>query len=158
MSTREIINLFNTLLLLILGTMTPTNTGSCTWDVTPITSCSTLSGDATKHSYSYQECSTGTVTSISSNQASGTEKIVLIGQGFSTTSCRNEIKLGDYRCVVSSATSTKATCTVDAQQAMQVRITSFLAEFIYYYHIFCSQKIFCSIIFVIIDQVACSKK
>ena len=106
---------------LFKGSTIPSNNGACPWDTTAISSCSSLSGDADKFNFMYQSCMTGKVSSISNNQRSAAHTIDLVGTGFSAQSCQNKIKLGDYLCVVSSASDSKATCTVDPQGKMQVR-------------------------------------
>ncbi|XP_052060298.1 fibrocystin-L-like isoform X3 [Mytilus californianus] len=102
------------------GSTTPSNSGACPWDTTAISSCSALTGDADKFNFMYQSCMTGTVSSISNNQRSAAHTIDIAGTGFSAQSCQNKIKLGDYFCVVSSASATKVTCTIDPQGKMQI--------------------------------------
>ena len=96
--------------------------GACPGDTSSISPCSSLSGDANKFNFAYQECMTPTWDSVSNSQATGTQTIDLMGSGFAATNCQNEVTLGDYSCVVLSSSGSKITCSVDTKNTMEVNI------------------------------------
>ncbi|XP_078699976.1 fibrocystin-L-like [Branchiostoma floridae x Branchiostoma belcheri] len=68
----------------------------------------------------FRNCLTATVTSLSPTHGTAGETITILGTGFSTNACENEVLIGGYPCDVTSVTSNSITCQVTPGNDMPV--------------------------------------
>ena len=57
-------------------------------------------------------------------------KLTLNGQGFSTTACQNDVRIGEHSCLVDAATSTSIICTLQGNPQGGVPLQSLRKEFL----------------------------
>ena len=70
----------------------------------------------------FTPCTVGTVTSISPVRGPSGTSITIVGTGFSTTTCVNNVLIGSsYQCSIQSATTTQIVCLIGANSLLSAR-------------------------------------
>ncbi|XP_052063080.1 fibrocystin-L-like [Mytilus californianus] len=99
------------------GVSDPSAPSGCSEIRTPITGCTTsppTGGAADKFNFLFQTCFTPAVNSFSTNDGTTSDSITILGEGFSSTPCQNEVYIGEDMCTVQSSTDAQIVCSLDA--------------------------------------------
>ena len=93
---------------------TPTDSSSCPGDVSLPAGCTGPTGPhPALFQFGYWSCLSPEVRSILPKTGHSGTDITIIGAGFSTVACQNEVTLGGYTCVVKQASSKSLVCNLD---------------------------------------------
>ncbi|KAM4026998.1 fibrocystin-L isoform 2-T2 [Anomaloglossus baeobatrachus] len=77
--------------------------------------------------FGFSDCYSPTITSITPNSGTIYDSITINGTGFSNLTCANQVLVGKYPCVVSSADENTMTCTVDPQDSMNIGVAEMVS-------------------------------
>ncbi|VDH99664.1 Hypothetical predicted protein, partial [Mytilus galloprovincialis] len=99
------------------GVSDPSASSGCSEIRTPKTGCTTApptGGAADKFNFLLQTCFTPVVDSFSTEDGTTSDNITILGEGFSSTPCQNEVYIGKDMCTVQSSTEGQIVCSLDA--------------------------------------------
>ncbi|CAJ0956150.1 unnamed protein product [Ranitomeya imitator] len=112
----------------IASALIPSTTASdC---VTPDPDCPELPSSPVSNTsiwFGFSDCYSPTITSITPNSGTIHDPITINGTGFSNLTCANQVLVGKYPCVVSSATENSLTCKVDPQDSMDIGVAEMVS-------------------------------
>ncbi|XP_073535878.1 fibrocystin-L [Phyllobates terribilis] len=77
--------------------------------------------------FGFSNCYSPTITSITPNSGTIHDSITINGTGFSNLTCANQVLVGKYPCVVSSADENTLTCKVDPQDSMDIGVAEMVS-------------------------------
>ncbi|XP_056378576.1 fibrocystin-L-like isoform X2 [Hyla sarda] len=77
--------------------------------------------------FRYSGCYSPVITSITPNFGTIHDAITIRGTGFSNITCANQVSVGAYPCVVSSADKNSITCKVDPQDSMEIGVAELVS-------------------------------
>ncbi|XP_075126263.1 fibrocystin-L-like [Leptodactylus fuscus] len=98
--------------------------------VTPDPECprfTTPSASNTSIQFGFSECYSPVITNITPNFGTIYDSITITGTGFSNLTCANQVSVGRYPCVVSSADKNSLTCRLDPQNSMDIGVAQMVS-------------------------------
>ncbi|XP_066572050.1 PKHD1 like 1, tandem duplicate 1 isoform X2 [Amia ocellicauda] len=78
-------------------------------------------------SFYFSDCYSPTITVISPSSGTVYDVIQIKGMGFSNTSCANEVKIGEYPCIVINSTMTEINCNLSPDNGMGVGVAELVS-------------------------------
>ncbi|XP_056378584.1 fibrocystin-L-like [Hyla sarda] len=109
------------------GLFTITHPGDC---ITPDPECPQSTSSPPSNTsiwFRYSGCYSPVITSITPNSGTIHDAITIRGTGFSNITCANQVSVGAYPCVVSSADKNLITCKVDPQDSMDIGVAELVS-------------------------------
>ncbi|XP_075128051.1 fibrocystin-L-like [Leptodactylus fuscus] len=77
--------------------------------------------------FAFSECYSPVITNITPNFGTIYDLITITGAGFSNLTCANQVSVGRYPCVVSSADKNSLTCRLDPQNSMDIGVAQMVS-------------------------------
>ncbi|XP_068094022.1 fibrocystin-L-like isoform X1 [Hyperolius riggenbachi] len=77
--------------------------------------------------FSFSSCYSPSITNITPTYGTIHDAITITGAGFSNITCANQVSVGGYPCLVSSADVNSITCNVDPQGSMDIGIAELVS-------------------------------
>ncbi|CAH1788932.1 unnamed protein product [Owenia fusiformis] len=101
----------------------PPAPGSCLPVTASVSGCTeedVVSTNSDLFEFTFSQCSTPSISSISPNSGTSETDITITGEGFGPEICQNEVKIGAQDCVVSSSSETEIMCRLDPNGVHEV--------------------------------------
>ncbi|KAM3929151.1 fibrocystin-L-like [Leptodactylus fuscus] len=98
--------------------------------VTPDPACPRFiipSASNTSIQFGFSKCYSPVITNITPNFGTIYDSITIMGTGFSNLTCANQVSVGRYPCVVSSADKNSLTCRLDPQNSMDIGVAEMVS-------------------------------
>ncbi|KAM3928399.1 fibrocystin-L-like [Leptodactylus fuscus] len=98
--------------------------------VTPDPKCPQFTSPAASNTsfwFGFSECYSPVITDITPNSGTMHDSITITGIGFSNLTCANQVSVGRYPCVVSSADKNSLTCRLDPQNSMDIGVAQMVS-------------------------------
>ncbi|KAG9478621.1 hypothetical protein GDO78_012332 [Eleutherodactylus coqui] len=77
--------------------------------------------------FGFSSCYSPIITGIAPNSGTILDPITITGTGFSSLTCANQVSVGKYPCIVSSADENSITCNVDPQGLMNIGVAEMVS-------------------------------
>ncbi|XP_077349351.1 fibrocystin-L [Lithobates pipiens] len=107
--------------------LSPSPTADC---AAPEPSCLQLDDSTARNDsiwFGYSNCYSPSITSITPTSGTVHDPIAILGSGFSSITCANQVSVGNYPCIVLSSNETSITCQIDPQNSMNIGIAELVS-------------------------------
>ncbi|XP_052805044.1 fibrocystin-L-like isoform X2 [Mya arenaria] len=107
------------------GAADPDDSSVCNSVTSPKAGCfpfPSIGLDSSKFNFAFDPCSTPIVNEVSVNNGTVQTEITISGEGFSSTSCQNDVIFGGYACDVTYSTSSQIKCTLSKDREPELAV------------------------------------